>query len=422
MGGAIAPLPCASNVHLRPVEPEEGSLRILILHNRYQLSGGEDQVVEAERALLESAGHATALVEARNDTLMGPPGKARAALSALYSLPSRRRVRAEIRRFGPDVVHVHNFFPLLSPSVYDACLEEAVPVVQTLHNYRLICSNALLFREEAPCEDCLGKMLPWPGVWRGCYHGSRRQSAAVALMIAAHRLRATWQRRVAAFVTLTSFQRELMTRAGLPAERLHVKPHFLADPGLADRRSPGSYALFVGRLSAEKGLSTLIEAYRSHGVGLPLKIVGEGPQRPELEALAAGLSQVEFLGPRPRREVLELMREARFLVFPSTCYETFGLAIIEAFALGLPVIASRLGGIPELLAAGERGWLVEPGLPSAWARTLAEAWNDLEGLSRKSSAARAAYEEHFGPRENHRRLMDIYQEALAVPGISLRRS
>lgn len=386
-------------------------MRILILHNRYQLSGGEDRVVEAERALLEAAGHPTGLLEAHNQTLTGPVGKARAALNALYSVPSRQRVRAEIRRFGPDVVHVHNFFPLLSPSVYDACAEAAVPVVQTLHNYRLFCSNAVLFRAGAPCEDCLGKALPWAGVWRGCYHGSRRQSLAVALMIAAHRLRATWQRRVAAFIVLTHFQRDLMVRAGLPGERLHVKPHFLEDPG-PEERSPGAYALFVGRLSEEKGLSTLLEAYRSYGVDLPLKVVGEGAQRAELEALASNLPQVEFLGPRPHREVLALMRAARLLVFPSTCYETFGLAVIEAFALGRPVIASRLGGMPELLADGERGWLVPPGDPAAWARALAEAAGDEEGLALRGTAGRRAYEAHYGPAQNLRMLLEIYQAAL----------
>lgn len=385
-------------------------MRILILHNRYKQAGGEDQVVEAERTLLESWGHAVELIEAHNDQLTGASAKARAGLSAIYSYPSKRKIRAEIRRFCPDVVHVHNFFPLLSPSVYDACREEAVPVVQTLHNYRLTCSNGVLFRSGQVCEDCLGKPWPWPGVLRGCYRGSRLQSAAVAMMIAAHRLRGTWLQRVDAFIVLTEFQRELMIRAGLPPERLHVKPHFLADPGRPTvGRALGDYALFVGRLSEEKGLSTLIEAYRTSGLELPLNIVGDGPQRPLLEAQAAGLDQIAFLGWKTRGDVLDLMRHARFLVFPSTWYETFGLTIIEAFSLGLPVVASSLGGTPELLAWGERGWLVEPEDPVAWARALVEASNDHEGRARRGVAAREVYERRYSPQENYRLLMDIYQ-------------
>jgi len=388
-------------------------LRILILHNRYQHAGGEDQVVEAERRLLESEGHAVTLFEAHNDQIIGASQKARAGLSAVYSVTSKRRIRAEIHRHAPDLVHVHNFFPLLSPAVYDACREAGVPVVQTLHNYRLTCSNAVLFRGGRVCEDCLGKPWPWPGVLRGCYRGSRLQSAAVALMIAAHRLRGTWLKRVDAFIVLTQFQRDLMIRAGLPPERLHVKPHFLADPGRPTmERALGDYALFVGRLSDEKGLSTLIEAYRTSGLELPLKIVGEGPQRPLLESQAAGLDHVAFLGWKTRGDVLELMRHARFLVFPSPWYETFGLTIIEAFSLGLPVVASCLGGSPELLAWGERGWLVEPDDPAAWARALVEASHDHEGRARRGVAARKAYEQHYGPSENYRLLMGIYQTVL----------
>lgn len=386
-------------------------MRILLLHNRYQQSGGEDMVVESERSLLESHGHAVELILADNEGIAGTIGLARAGMSAVYSLGSRHWIRSEIRHFQPDVVHVHNFFPLLSPSVYDACRAAGVPVVQTLHNYRLTCPNALLFRAGSICEDCLGKTMPWPGVVRGCYRGSRAQSAAVAMMIAAHRLRDTWRQRVDAFISLTAFQREVFVRAGLPPERLHLKPHFLFDPG-AGAHAPGGYALFVGRLSEEKGLATLIEAYRAHGVQLPLRIVGDGPMRSLLEQRAEGLAQVTFWGRQERSQVLEHMRQACFLVFPSDCYETFGITIIEAFSLGLPVMAARLGGTPELLAGGERGWLVEPGDPAAWARALAEAAGDRGGLARRGEAARAAYEAHYTPEENYRLLMGIYRSAL----------
>lgn len=387
-------------------------MRILLLHNRYQQSGGEDAVVAAERDLLMTWDHPVALLEDHNDRLIGASGKATAGLSVVYSHSSRQRIAAAIAHFRPDVVHVHNFFPLLSPSVYDACRAASVPVVQTLHNYRLTCSNALLFRAGKVCEDCLGKSAPLLGIWRGCYRGSRAQSAAVAMMIAAHRLRGTWQHRVDAFIALTRFQKDMLVRAGLPPDKLHVKPHFLFDPGPRPASGSRGHALFVGRLSEEKGLSTVIEAYRTYRPELPLKIVGDGPWRALLEAQAAGLDQVSFLGRKAPSEVRELMSQARFLVFPSACYETFGIAIIEAFALGLPVMASRLGGIPELLAGGERGWLVEPGDPAAWARAIQEASSDHEALERKSLLARQSYEEHYGPPENYRLLMDIYRGAL----------
>ncbi len=385
-------------------------MRILLLHNRYQQAGGEDVVVAAERDLLAAHGHPVALVEADNDDLVGVAGLARAGLGAVYSRSARRWIEAEIARFRPDVVHVHNFFPLLSPSVYDACRALGVPVVQTLHNYRLTCPNAILYRAGKVCEDCLGKPLPWPGVMRGCYRDSRVQSAVVAAMIAGHRLRGTWRERVDAFIALTSFQRDLLLKAGLPPEKLHVKPNFTFEPG--PRRidaAPEAFALFVGRLSEEKGLSTVIEAYQRHGIQVPLWIVGDGPMRPFLEAHAAGLNQVLFLGRRPHEDVLEFMRQARFLVFPSNWYETFGLAIIEAFSVGLPVVASRLGAIPELLAGGERGWLVDPDDPAAWATALKTADEDHAGRARRAVAAREAFERHFGPEENYRLLLDIYR-------------
>lgn len=390
-------------------------MQILMLHNRYQHAGGEDAVVQAEITLLKAQGHHVELVEANNDTISGGFGKARAAVSALYSLPGRRRAEEAISRFRPDLVHVHNFFPLLSPSVYDACREQGVPVVQTLHNYRLACPNALFFRDGKVCEDCLEHSLPWPGVVRGCYRNSRSQTAGVAAMIAVHRLRDTWSRRVNAFITLTDFQKRKFIQAGLPEDRLFVKPNFAFDPGPRHGADAlGGYALYVGRLSQEKGPEPLIRAYVEHGLTIPLKILGDGPLRDPMErrVRAEGLDGiVSFLGRRERDEVERLMQGARFLVFPSICYEGFPMAIAEAFAAGIPVVASHLGAVPDILMDGQCGWLAEPGDAASWADTLRAAWADHEGTWQRGRVARQAYETLYSPDANYRRLLGIYEAA-----------
>lgn len=380
-------------------------MRVLILHNRYQQAGGEDVVVHSESALLEAHGHPVSRFEVNNDSINGAWSRAQAAGSAVYSFSSRRAVRAEIRRFRPDVVHVHNFFPLLSPAVYDACREANIPVVQTLHNYRLACPNALLFREGRICVDCLGRSVPLPGIVRGCYRGSRLQSATTAAMIAAHRLRGTW-RRVDAYIALTAYQKTLMSKAGLPTDRIHVKPNFTFDPG-PRCPTPGNYILFVGRLSREKGVSTLIQAYQQYGLTMPLKIVGDGPQRAEWQNQAVG--PIEFMGLKDKVDVLSLMRGARFLAFPSVWLEPFGMAIIEAFSCGVPVLASRLGSLPELIH--DRGWLADPGDPSAWSAAMQEAWNTPD-LPQRGQKARLAYEATYSPQSNYQQLRGIYESVL----------
>jgi glycosyltransferase involved in cell wall biosynthesis len=390
-------------------------MKILMLHNRYQHAGGEDAVVQAECKLLESYGHTVEVLEAHNDAITGTLGKAQAALSALYSLPGRRRAEEAISRFRPELVHVHNFFPLLSPSVYDACRAEGVPVVQTLHNYRLACPNALFFREGRLCEDCLDQPVAWPGIMRGCYRGSRMQTAGVAAMLAMHRLRATWEHRVDAFITLTEFQKGKFIQAGLPEARLHVKPNFAFDPG---QRPPsenlGGYGIYVGRLSEEKGIQPLLRAYVEHRLTIPLKVLGGGPLLEPMRRWiqAEGLDTVvSILGPQERSEVTRLMQGARFLVFPSICYEGFPMAIAEAFAAGIPVVASRLGAVPDILEGGAAGWLAEPSDPDSWATTLAAAWADHDGARRRGEAARQAFEATYTPEVNYRQLLSIYEAA-----------
>ena len=393
-------------------------MKVLLLHNRYQLVGGEESVVQAEKTLLEANGHQVTLLEISNNDIASVWQKANAAVSAIYSLPSKRLVSAEIAHFHPDLVHIHNFFPLLSPSVYDACIEAGVPVVQTLHNYRLGCPNALLLRNGKVCEDCLGKKIPWSGIVHGCYRGSRAQTAVVAAMLAVHWRRGTWQEWVDAYIVLTAFQEEKMVQAGLPKEKIHIKPNYVVEPHqFNDTKGLGNYAIFVGRLSPEKSVTTLIDAYRHNNLTIPLKIVGDGPLHDSLRAdvQTAGLEgAIEFLGRQDKSAVLTLMHNARYLVFPSIWYETFGLTMIEAFACGLPVLASQLGSMAEIVEDGVTGLHFEAGNSAHLADKMQWANEHPEEIMCMGKNARRAYEAHYTPKMNYQQLTAIYQQVIDI--------
>ena len=311
-------------------------MRILVLHNRYQIGGGEDVTVQTEKALLEARGHHVNLLEANNDQIVNPLEKAKAAMSAIYSSTAKQQVAEAIASFQPDLMHVHNFFPLFSPSIYYAGQEAGIPVVQTLQNYRLFCVNSYFFRDGKVCEDCLGKKFAWSGVVHGCYRDSRTGSAIVGTMQTVHRALGTWEKQIDVYITPTEFARQKYIQGNLPASKLVVKPNFLySDP--KQGQGQGGYALFVGRLSPEKGLDTLIQAWEKLAeIGIPLKIVGEGPLSDRIIAATQKLTAVEYLGKLPKAKVLELMQEAQCLVFPSLWYEGFPLVIVEAYAVGLP--------------------------------------------------------------------------------------
>jgi exopolysaccharide biosynthesis WecB/TagA/CpsF family protein len=387
------------------------AMKVLLVHNRYQQSGGEDTVFAAEKTLLESNGHDVSTLQSSNQEITSLAAQCKAGLTAVYSMPARRMLGAEIARQQPDVVHVHNFFPLLSPSIYDACRNAGVPVVQTLHNYRLLCPSALLFRDGHVCEDCLGKVVPWPGVAHACYRHSRPGSASVAAMIAVHRWRRTWTEKVDVYIALTEFARDKFVSGGLPAEHIVVKPNFV-HPAPAHGSGQGGYALFVGQLTEEKGIHTLLAAWEQHPVDLPLKIAGDGPLAAEVRQAAQRNSRIEWLGGVPHDRVLALMQQAGALVFPSTCYETFGMSIIEAFAVGLPVIASNLGCLPTLVRHGRTGLHFRAGdaddlvRQTAWIGAHPAEWQQMR------DNARAEFERLYSGPANYRQLMEIYARGI----------
>jgi glycosyltransferase involved in cell wall biosynthesis len=387
--------------------------RVLLIHNRYQQRGGEDVVLETEAAMLARRGHDVLTLEFDNSDIpdrRSPLDTARLAAATIWSPRAARRVRRAVRSFRPDIVHFHNTFPLISPAAYAACRAEAVPVVQTLHNFRLLCPNAEFYREGRPCQDCLGRTPPWPGVFHACYRGSRPQTAVVAAMLTTHRVRRTWQRDVDLFISLTEFSRRAFSHGGLDPARIAVKPNFVAsDPGI--KSGVGDYFLFVGRLTESKGVATLLDAWRQTANPVPLHIVGDGPLDATVARTAVDHPSVRVLGPQIRQAVVAQMHGARALIFPSVWFETFGLAIAEAFACGLPVIASRLGAMAEIVDDGRTGLLVRPGDAMDLAAKIAWAWQHPAEMQRMGMAARNEYEARYTEADNYRQLHAIYERA-----------
>lgn len=386
-------------------------MKVLLLHNRYRLAGGEDAVVRAEMALLASRGHAVSLLEVSNESIGGLAGRVRAAGRTIYSIASERDVARELARVHPDVVHVHNFFPLLSPSVYRACRRAGVAVVQTLHNFRLLCPNGIFFRDGAPCEDCLGRSVAWPAVLHRCYRDSRAATAPVAAMLAVHRALRTWSELVDVYVAPTRFVREKFIEGGFAPERIEVKPHFVGGAPTAGD-GLGGYALAVGRISEEKGFRTLLDAWALLRGNVPLRIVGDGPLLGELRDGSRALPGVEWVGEAHPDEVRRLMQRAQILVVPSAWYETFGMVVIEAFAAGLPVVAARHGALAELVDQGRTGVHFEPGNASELAAAVEGLLSRSDDLLALRRNARAEYEAKYDAARNYAALMRTYARAI----------
>lgn len=387
-------------------------MQIVVVHNHYQFQGGEDESYQSEVRVLREAGHDVVAFTEHNDRVktLGP---VRTAVRAVWSSEAYDRVRKLLRESKTDVLHIQNFFPLISPSVYYAGRAEGVPIVQSLRNYRLLCPDALFFRDGQVCEECMGKTLPWPGVVHGCYRGSRSATAAVTAMITSHRLVGTWTQMVDLYVALTEFARKKFIEGGLPADKIVVKPNFVyPDPGVGQHR--GNYALFVGRLSSEKGMGTLLKAWERLGGNRQLKIVGDGPMRESVEATAAQLPGVDYLGRQTVQQVYSLMADAEMLIFPSEWYETFGRVAVEAFAKGTPVVAANTGAIAELVDDGRTGLLFEPANVDDLQAKIEWAWNNPQRMAEMGREARCEYELKYTAESNYQMLMDIYARAITL--------
>jgi glycosyltransferase involved in cell wall biosynthesis len=358
--------------------------------------------------MLRDAGHFVDTIHINNSELE-KIGKVQVALQSIWSGPSYELVDRKLRERHFEILHVQNFFPLLSPSVYSAARKHGVAVVQTLRNYRLLCPNGLLFRDGHICEDCMGKVFKYPGIIHGCYRG-RMATAAVATMTALHTVKGTWVDAVDLYITLTKFAQQKFIQAGFPPEKVVVKSNFVyPDPGCGDGR--GGYALFVGRLSSEKGLEILLAAWRLVQRKWSLKIIGEGPLSGRVQEFCRQHPDVEWLGARPNSEVKKFMGAASVLVFPSEWYETFGRVTIESFATGTPVIASRLGAMAEIGDEVDAGMLFQAGHPEDLAEKLRWIVDNPARLDSMRQAARQAYEKKYTVHENCRILIRAYELA-----------
>jgi glycosyltransferase involved in cell wall biosynthesis len=382
-------------------------MRILSIHNSYQIRGGEDESCASEEQLLREMGHEVDRYEETNDRIESLPGW-QIATRTIWSQEAYQVVKHRLQDQPFNLIHVQNFFPLISPSVYYAARDVGVPVVQTLRNYRLLCPNALFFREGQICEDCLGKPIPYSGIVHGCYRNNRAASAVTAAMLTMHRAIGTWNNLVDVYIALTHFSRQKLIQGGVPAQKIVVKPNFVhPDPGVGTGK--GGYALYVGRLSVEKGLDTLLAAWEQIGDRIPLKIVGDGPLSEMVISAKEKLPKVEWLGRRSISEVHALMGEASVLIFPSKWYETFGRVAVEAFAKGTPVIAAKIGAIAELVDHGRTGLHFQPGDGQDLANWVDWAMTHPLELSNMRQEARTEFETKYTATKNYQQLLEIYE-------------
>lgn len=393
-----------------------GRLTVLVVHNRYRSGqpSGEDRVVDQETALLSDAGHRVISFERHSDDIaaMSLVAKAGVPFRVPWNATARAELSASLRTERPDVVHVHNTFPLLSPSVLAACADAGVPTVATVHNYRQVCSSGTLYRAGRVCTECLGR-LPVPALRHGCYRGSRLATVPLAVSVVANRR--GWSSRVSRFFCISGAQRDILLEAGMPPDRLIVKHNFVPDPGVR-RRGPGEHVLYLGRMTEEKGLPLLMSAWdriaATGGVGMPLVLAGGGPLDGLVEQWSRDRDDVRHVGLQTRAECTELMTRAAAVVAPSTWMETFGLVVVEAMAVGVPVVAAAHGSFVELVDDGRTGLLHRPGDADSLADRIRAIAGDSERNQAYGQAARRRYEAGFTPAVGLDSLVAGYRAAI----------
>jgi glycosyltransferase involved in cell wall biosynthesis len=389
-------------------------VKILVAHNFYQSPGGEDAVCEAEIKLLREAGHDVIEYLRHNNEIQQYSFFQKASLGwrTSWSHRTNREFGELLSRESPDVAHFHNTFPLISPSVYYASRAAGVAVVQTLHNYRLLCPSGNLFRCGKICEECISHSLV-RSIAHACYHESRLASAAVAGMLTLHGFLRTWEEQVDLFLVCSEFARRKFVGAGFDEARIRVKPNFIAsDPGTSFAK--GNIALYIGRLSEEKGPQLLPRAWSKLSPAIPLEIVGDGPLRASLEQECAHLSleTIHFSGWLPPVAAVERLRTAKFIIVPSTCYEGFPLAVAEAYACGIPVIAAGHGSLAEIVRDGCTGLHFTPGDAEDLAAKVAWAWTHPQEMETMGWAARVEFDTKYNSTAALKHLEDAYESAL----------
>ncbi len=391
-------------------------MKILIIHNSHRSgsSSGDDTVFKKESALLEQSGQHIIKINPSNDEYdrSGTFGKLLAILQIPWSFRYYSRIKTTIQSERPDIIHIHNFFPFISPSVFYAAQSLRIPIIQTVHDFRYFCPTAFFMRNRRICEECKdGKFFK--SISYGCFKGSKLQTIPVALMLKLHSYLNTFKKKIDGYICLTESQKKVIYDAGFDDRKLFVKPNFIDDTFKSDKYQYGNYAVFVGRLGEEKGLRTLIGAWKDLP-GIPLKIVGDGPDAEEFKSLVSELNikNIDFLGYKPYLECRKIMNDARFLIMPSICYETFGLTIIEAFSHQKPVIASNLGAMADIVKDRTTGLLFMPVNSNELAEKVKWLWNNEKECRQMGQNARREYEEKYTPEKNYEMLMEIYNKVI----------
>jgi glycosyltransferase involved in cell wall biosynthesis len=399
-------------------------VRILLIHNRYRIRAGEDTVFDRETELLRKYGHEIETWTLDNESIASrnPIVQFQLALNTIWSVSSYQQLQHKIQQFRPDIVHVHNILPLLSPAIYYACRDRGVPVVQTIHNYRLGCPAGTYFRAGQICELCQQRSL-WQSIRFGCYRNARLQTAVVAGMLQVHRWLGTWHHVVTSYIAISPFLKGKLLALGIPAEKIFLKPNYVSanpiNPVLttnqlhtSEHQQFGSYYLFVGRLVEEKGIRTLLEGYQLSRSGFPLTIAGTG----ELENIvveAVGQNpMIRYVGLQTRAQVLELMQGAIALIFPSIWYEGLPVSILEAYSCSLPAIGSNLGAMGHAILPELTGQLFAPADAADLARKITELEaNPQKWLSLKQNLKQYVDPAYFAD-ANYHQLMQIYQRTI----------
>lgn len=388
-------------------------MRILVAHNRYQWSGGEDRVVSQERALLEEHGHHIVSLEEDNKRISDINPLALAGMS-MWNTESYAKVLRLIDHERIDLMHVHNYFPLLSPSIFAAAKSKRIGVVHTLHNFRLACINGLFFRDGKPCEDCLSANNFFPGIVHRCYRSNIAASVVAAMSVGSHNIMRTIHDSVDRFIAINEHARTLFIQSGLPADKIRIKENFLKqDEGVGT--GDGDYAIYLGRLSSEKGIEVLLAAWNNLENKIPLKIAGDGPLANLVKEAAKKNPLIEYLGWLEEPQLLSVLGKAKLSILPSICYESAApLVLIQSMAKGIPVVASRLGAMECAVREGETGLLFKSGDSADLARQVSVLYSDEIALTALRREARKEFELKYSAKHNYERLLRIYNEALGA--------
>ena len=386
-------------------------MKILLVHNKYQHPGGENVVFESEGELLAKHGHFVERLLFDNASIRTFMDKVKLSVNVIYNPSSAKKLSNKIESFAPDIVHVHNFLPLVSPSIFSVAKKYNIPTILTLHNYRLICPSATLVYKGKIYERSIRSVFPLDAIWKGVYRNSRLQTAAVAIMVAVHNIMGTWRNSIDLYIALSHFAKEKFRTSALaiPEERMVVKSNFVSDFGVGHLNRDKNF-LFVGRLVEEKGINVLLQAAKIHP--FKLTIIGDGPLRNLVITATKVNPNIHYLGFQDQNIIAMQMKKCKALIFPSIWYEGFPLTILEAFSTGTPVIASRLGAMAEIIQDRINGLLFEAGNPIALVEKIKDLDAKVELAAQLAVHARSSYLDHYTPEKNYSLLLDIYKKAL----------